>query len=90
MNAVYFGNYEERSEFRGKRIIGCNVNKLVNREEFAGDILLCEWAYVVDLQKGVFEVYEGFQKEPLDKSERFYSFSQQLEHRRDTYYPVKR
>lgn len=31
---------------------------------FAGDSLFCEWAYVVDLDKGAFEVYRGFQTEP--------------------------
>ncbi len=31
--------------------------------EFALDSLFCEWAYVVDLDRGVLEAYEGFQKE---------------------------
>lgn len=31
---------------------------------FPLDSLFCEWAYIVDLDGGVFEVYEGFQKEP--------------------------
>ena len=40
---------------------------------FAGESLSCEWAYVVDSDKRTFEVYEGFNKEPLDPSERFAS-----------------
>jgi hypothetical protein len=39
--------------------------------DFAGDSLFCEWAYVVDFDKGTFEVYRGFNKEPLGKDERF-------------------
>lgn len=39
---------------------------------FAGDSLFCEWAYVVDFDKGTFEVYSWFNKEPLNEDERFY------------------
>ena len=34
--------------------------------DFAQDSLFCEWAYVVDLDAGVLEVYKGFQTEPHD------------------------
>lgn len=60
------------------------INFKDNRD-FAADSLFCEWCYVIDLDKGVFEVYEGFNSEPLNKNERFYSIQ-----REDTkYYPVK-
>ncbi len=39
--------------------------------EFAQDGLMCEWAYVIDLDKNVLEVYQGFGKEELDESSRF-------------------
>lgn len=39
---------------------------------FAADSLFCEWAYVVDFDKRTFEVYKGFNKTPLEKSDRFY------------------
>jgi hypothetical protein len=35
--------------------------------EFAIDSLFCEWAYVIDLDAGQFEVYEGFQKSAHDR-----------------------
>jgi len=50
-----------------------NAIGLDNDVEFAKDSLFCEWAYVIDLDKGTFEVYSGFNKQPLDKSERFYA-----------------
>jgi hypothetical protein len=52
--------------------------------EFAGDGLFCEWAYVIDLDKNSFEVYKGFNKEPLSDDERF-NFLQNEE----GYTPVK-
>lgn len=36
---------------------------LVDASDFAGDSLHCEWAYVVDLDNEIFEVYEGFNDE---------------------------
>lgn len=40
--------------------------------EFAADSLFCEWAYVIDMKHRRLEVYKGFNKNPLDKNERFY------------------
>lgn len=57
---------------------------LENDLDFAGDSLFCEWAYVVDFDARVLEVYQGFNKEPLDVTERF----AQLPHD-GKYYPVK-
>jgi hypothetical protein len=46
---------------------------LKNDLEFAADSLFCEWAYVLDLDKGTFEVYEGFNKDkPLTPDDRFF------------------
>jgi len=39
--------------------------------EFAADSLFCEWAYVIDLDKGNFEVYEGYNHKTLSKPQRF-------------------
>ncbi len=36
---------------------------MTENSEFPLDSLFCEWAYLIDLDKGVFEVYQGFQTE---------------------------
>lgn len=40
---------------------------------FAGESLFCEWAYVIDFDLGTFEVYKGFNKEPVPADSRFAS-----------------
>jgi hypothetical protein len=42
---------------------------------FAADSLFCEWAYLIDLDAGVFEVYKGYNKKPLAPGERFADLS---------------
>lgn len=37
---------------------------LVNSIDFAADSLFCEWAYVIDFDANVLEVYKGFNTEP--------------------------
>ena len=41
--------------------------------DFPKDSLFCEWCYVIDFDKGTFEIYKGFNKEKLSEEERFYS-----------------
>jgi len=63
------------------RDMGANVLEFVQESDcpvvlndsidFAKDGLFCEWAYVVDLDKNVLEVYSGFGKEKLDEGSRF-------------------
>lgn len=59
--------------------------------DFAADSLFCEWAYVVDLDKGTLEVFKGFNQKPLEKGERFAKLKDDATHRKpeDKYYPVK-
>lgn len=76
-------------------IIDVNIEALINSENFGGDSLFCEWAYVIDLDKMTFEVYRGFNKEPLVEGDRFYELQDKLiaekaaKGRQVEYYPVK-
>lgn len=51
--------------------------------DWPGDSLFCEWGYLLDLDQGVFEVYEGFQTEPHTDG-RFHD-----RQGRHGYYPVR-
>lgn len=48
-----------------------SVKLVQDSSTFAADSLFCEWAYVIDLDKGTFEVFKGFNKTPLGKDQRF-------------------
>jgi len=52
---------------------------------FVNNSLFCEWAYVVDLDKGTLEVYKGCNKRRLGKDQRFYSDAPPD----DKYYPIR-
>lgn len=61
--------------------------QLKNSYNFAVDSLFCEWAYVIDLDNLVLEVYKGFNKQPIDDSNRFFNLMESCED--DVkYYPV--
>jgi len=60
---------------------------LKNSLNFVKDSLFCEWAYVIDLDKNTFEIYQGFNQEPLSSDERFY-FDGTCS--KDGYYPVRK
>ena len=55
-------------------IMDGTVTYLRNSIDFAKDGLSCEWAYLIDLDKSVFEVYtSGNANQPIGSEERFYS-----------------
>jgi len=37
---------------------------MIDNADFLKDSLFCEWGYVINLDKGVLEIYRGFQKAP--------------------------
>ena len=51
---------------------------------FIADGLFCEWVYVVDLDSGMFEIYQGFQIRPSENR-----FSPMFEGTINGYYPPK-
>lgn len=52
--------------------------------EFVKDSLFCEYAYLLNLDKDVLEVYKGFNEQPISETERFYNGENNGE-----YYPIK-
>ena len=96
LDAVMYGKlHKEAGYSSAAKTYTFDIIGLVNSEKFAADSLFCEWAYVIDLDKMTFEVYEGFNKEPLTEGERFQSLeatliAERAEKGRETeYYPVK-
>jgi hypothetical protein len=64
--------------------------KLQDSLDFASDSLFCEWAYVVDFDKGTFEVYKGFNTTPLKRGERFLKMPLAKQGKGENkYYPIK-
>jgi hypothetical protein len=56
-----------------KLIYEGKTHELANSWDFAEDSLFCEWAYVIDLDKNVLEVYQGFNQEKLNENDRFFN-----------------
>lgn len=89
--------YPEYSVDNGSGILRLIQNsskplKLRNSIDFANDSLSCRWCYVIDLDKNLFEVYEGSNRTLLDEKERFYFIQEQLKPTTvlDTvFYPIK-
>ena len=54
--------------------------------DFAADSVFCEYAYVVDIDLGTFEVYKGFNEKPVPDGERFASLPRPPD---SSHYPIR-
>lgn len=77
-------------------ILNSSTGLLLNSHiEFAADSLMCEFAYVIDLDKQRLEVYRGFNTEPIESGERFFTLSYLSERNHkdfpseNKYYPIR-
>jgi hypothetical protein len=89
--SLFYRKYPELSRDTAAEILNIVYDTvspilLSNHILFAKDSLFCEWAYVVDLDKNTFEVYQGFNESPLGNEERFKPMEDDTE---SDYYPVK-
>jgi hypothetical protein len=85
-------NYPHLSRDAGAEVLemiqdgpdGLGIRRMV---KFAGESLFCEYAYVIDFDKGTFEAFKGFNHKPLDPGERFASIP--TDPKSPDYYQVK-
>lgn len=82
--------YPENSRDTGSKVLRIIYNtekplKLENSIEFAKESLFCEWAYIINLDDNILEVYEGFNKTPLTEKDRFFYMQED----KMQFYPVK-
>lgn len=87
------GKYQQFSRDRGAKILALVANadpgiQLHDMRAFAADSLFCEWAYVIDLDKNRFEVYQGFNKTPLGEGDRFKCVEKHVQ-KRSEYQPIR-
>jgi len=91
-SVMYKERYPLLSRDNGGKIMEMIMNStdepiwLYDQTDFAADSLYCQWAYVIDLDKGTFEVYKGFNKTPLTEDDRFCFLENK---RKEGYYPVR-
>ena len=84
-------NYPELSRDTGSDILQLIQKsksglKLVNSIDFVADGLMCEWVWVIDLDKSTFEGFRGFNNKPLTPHDRFH-FLQYDEN--ESFYPAR-
>lgn len=66
-------NPETAPMAKGEKLVPLNLGL-----EFVNDGLFCEWAYVVDLDSNVFEVFGGSQKKENATSKRFHDVGNEM------------
>jgi len=85
LGAIHYGKLSIRYGINKKREVQVEILGLQDNSSFGGDSLSCEWAYVIDLDNMKFEVYEGFNKEHVPETNRFYGMDETA----SEYRPVK-
>lgn len=86
LNLVMYNKY---TSSRDTVLFGGEIIGLVDQSSFAADSLSNEWTYVIDLDKNTFEVYQGFNTEPVKEGERFYNLKDAYKASSATYYAVR-
>lgn len=85
-------DYPEFSRDTGADILSIiqsrkNSVRLTNDIGFAADSLFCEWAWLIDFDRGTFECYRGFNDHtPLTPNDRFYFLKSE---ERDGYHCIR-
>lgn len=69
-------------------ILDGSVKEVHLQTEFAADSLFCEWAYVIDMDRGVLEVFRGFQEKEHTQGRFAAMVDKENGHRQEKYYPV--
>lgn len=67
-------------ETQGDPVAQLDAGVMIDGADFSQDSLFCEWAYVIDLDLGLFEVYRGFQKEPHEDGRFWQRFDAEATH----------
>lgn len=98
MNMDQSDLYRKQYQYLSRDIGADILNKVYNAKDeeimlgdssyFAADSLFCEWAYVIDLDNEMFEVYKGFINKPLGKNQRFKYLEKEMKPD-DMYYPIR-
>lgn len=86
---LFRDKYPELSRDTGSEVLQLiytgKANKLIDNSDFIYDSLWCEWAYVIDLDKKVLEVYSSYCQNPLTENDRFYN----RKNKRKNRFPVR-
>ncbi len=59
-------DYWRLRDYQGKldALLDGTINEMIDSADFLADSLFCEWAYIINLDENVFEVYKGYNKNP--------------------------
>lgn len=76
-------------ELQGDLLGSLAAGVMIDKKDFAGDSLFCEWGYLVNMDEEVLEVYRGFVTEKSESVGRFAGMEPYRPEYTDTvYYPI--